>query len=430
MLGLTSHVVLVLSALFPYFISKVPKFRAVSTGSGSSVLDDARKHAQWIKAPGLANCEDILVWKEARVAIASCDPDRGKFNAFTGEGQEDLAAPGALWVVDLDTRACVRLEIDSWPEGKSLHPLGVGLRNITTDSTSESDLEAILSVVNYGQASACIEMIRLIRRSATGTVQAVHLSTLSHPFLATPNAVVPLSTTSVLVTNSFRHSPRTSPALHVLEQFLALPGGSLCLLRQEHAGQPATCTRLISNISFANGVAINPSRTILAVAGCTSNNIHIYNVLHFPPTRQDDLSFRKTIHVGYLPDNLRFVDNAHSPTPSFDTLLVAGHPSGLAFLRMAKSPEKPYRSPSRLVSITLEHAEPRVSAIRKAINGLQAVLRMRDPSVRLLFESLGDYHGTSSTAAHFRSADNRDSLLIAGLFQDGLLILDDVNMTK
>jgi hypothetical protein len=344
--------------------------------------------------PGkLPFCEDVVIWGDGddRIAIFSCDPTRDVYNPFAAEGDPSKAQPGRLVALHLAEPRAEPYDIVHDFAGE-LRPLGVGVHRS----------QPLLAVANLNSTRASVEMFRLT--IVAGKLRAQHLRSLAHPSLSTPNAVVPLSEDSVLVTNSFCYSAHYSKLLNTLETFLAVPGGSVLCLTADADKDEAKCDVVARGIALANGLAISDDGSVLAVAGCLTSNIHIYNV--YPPLLPDShdtwmegrLTFRESIPAGFMVDNLRFVR-----TDTHHLFLACGHPSGLDFTKCAKT-HGAQLSGTRAASVR----------VPKVVKGSwwNTMFTRVDERVTTVFEDNGRVLGSGATAC----SDGSGGIIVTGLF--------------
>ena len=368
-----------------------------------------------------------MIWQKHRIAILSTEPSRAVFNPFTAKGNHRAADNGKLQLYDLDTGAVEDLVIKDWPKDRAFHPLGINL--LETPGTAN---EAILGVANCPEGPCSIEMLRLQYDKETLRLKVQYVRSLEHPGITSPNAVVVLSENEVLFTNSFGVSPRTSKLLHTIEQSLSLPGGSGKLLTNSEG--KITCKSLISKIPLANGLALSSDRKVLAVASTMGQYVSIYGVDDAAGgiMSSQHLKHRKDVPVGFLVDNLHFVERRHDEDPFGDaservetdyTLLCAGHPSALEFLATAAKPLDESKAPSRVVKISVPHSVKGPPGIGSAAREL---FTKRGKEVETLFESKGDFFATSSTATAFETKEGKQAMLVCGLWEKGLLVCEDV----
>ncbi|CAD6569787.1 MAG: hypothetical protein CYPHOPRED_003579 [Cyphobasidiales sp. Tagirdzhanova-0007] len=373
------------------------------------------------------------MWHSLHAAVLSSDPGRPIFNAFSAEGVEKKAPAGRLLLYYLDSRQVTPVVINGWPEGRPFHPLGIGLLE---SSSPSSFATAILAVANYQQHSASVEMFRLTAKPADlpstsppSSISAVHLRTFEHPSITSPNAVVPLSESHVIFTNSYRISPRRTPLLAKLELMFAYPGGRVIALFGDANGQVASTT-LASGIAIANGLALNADRSILAVAGSMSHSIHVYDVRNGNEriTDSTQLRLRKTVPVGFSTDNLQFV-HQHGKKDE-ELLLAAGHPDALAYLRTAKTGGGTL-APSRIAKIRIAKAVPAAGTPPSLLQRVYSLFEVKDGDAVIIFESLGSFYGTSSTAAPFRDPEHggKQEMLVTSLWEHGMMRCKDVDLS-
>jgi len=228
-----------------------------------------------------------------------------------------------------------------------------------------------------------------------------------------------------MFTESYGFVPRKYPILSKLEQVVAYAGGSLKLATQSPT--EISCVTLVKHISMANGLAVNDKKTIIAVAGCTSHNVHIYDVKGVTESggiaSPEQVKYRKTVPVEYLPDNLSFVPDKEDGT---ETILSAGHPDALGFLKTAKNPNGSYRAPSRVAKITIKgKAQDDLHSFGTKFMNLFSA---QGGEAKSVFESKGEYFATSSTAAVYKNSKGKDEVLICGLWEDGILVCRDVDI--
>lgn len=369
------------------------------------------------------NCEDLVIWERHRVAILSTESSRAIFNPFTGEGSHSEADNGKLQVYHLDSSALQGIKIIDWPDDRALHPLGINLLERRGD--------ALLGIANCPEGPCSIELLQLSFNADFQLVTARYLKTFEHRGIASPNAVVVLSEGRALFTNSFGISPRTSRFLSTIEQSIAAPGGSLRLVTSARNGN-VTCRTLISGIPLANGLALSSDGKILVIASTMGQFVSVYDVLDdqngISSSRQ--LKHREDVPVGFLADNLHFVEHREKPfgsggeTASY-ILLCAGHPSAFEYLETARHPLTAPKSPSRVIKIAIEASRPETPGL---IAAGKAMFTPQGSGVTRIFESRGGFFGTSSTAAAYRTREGGNAMLVCGLWQDGLLRCEDVQI--
>lgn len=386
----------------------------------------------------LPYCEDVVVWAHANLAIFSCDPSRDVYNPFTNAGDVTKEVNGKMVAYKLDATArgqgndnsdtdVYEIRISGWPEARSLRPLGVGL-------SSSSDANPILAIANNTAHFTAVEVLRLgLER---GRAVATYLHTLSHPLLTMPNAVVPLSPESVLVTNSLKWSATKNKLLHTLEMFGALPTGSVLRLthavgegtKEERAGEIAECEVVASGFALANGMALSDDGAVLAVAASMTSSLHIYDVT--PPLRPSSdpahvieqdrdvraarFKFRESYPLGFLVDNVRYASPSSSDADGEHIFVAAGHPDALSYSATAKRFGAPPLSPSRVASVRVPKSPaPGTGGLGSWFN---AMFTRVDKRVRTVFEDDGGVLGVSASGLAVGDGRGGRDLIVAGLY--------------
>ncbi|WAQ89037.1 hypothetical protein PtA15_10A460 [Puccinia triticina] len=432
-------------------------------------------------AGSLKYCEDLLHWKEAGVAIASCDQGRPEWNTVLGP-LKNPDPRGRLFVYHLpenEPRAPIKqpqpwvyeLELTGFPAGKDFHPLGLELHQLTENS-------ARLFLVNHRRDRSVIEVFKLEFNSPAGSSsedsksQKLSLTwerTLAHALISTPNAIVALDSNSFLVTNDHYINRRAHPALHVLETWLALRGGSVVEVRfgdqpKENLNKtevidaaalnktevidaaalnktevidaaPLNKTEVIDaaalnktevidvtewenveawktidGIPFANGLALNPSRSTLVVACSITQTLWYYHQLK-PIGSNQRLAFNPigSRKLSFAPDNIHF-DSPHR-------LIAAGHPHGLSLLKFSWHLEKGKPAGSS-VAVVL-HSDP------------DGPLNPHRTQVHNILVDDGEFFASSTSAiiipqsTRLNKTDHPENkLIVTGLYQTGLLECD------
>ncbi|RSH80459.1 uncharacterized protein EHS24_009039 [Apiotrichum porosum] len=408
--------------------------------SNGTLVDPTATDPPLVKHVGsdqLPFSEDVIVWQAHRLAIFSSDPGRPFYNPFTNEGDAATAPHARLMLYDLDKRTVRQLEIGNWPEGRTLHSLGLGLKE-------DDNGGAILAVVNIGADFTAVDMVRLAPPTEPNDgdgpahITATYLHSLENPKITTPNAVVPLSEDQVVVTNSFGFSPKTHKVLNTVETILAIPGGKVYALRRAAGSFPgiqssygtfgaqttATCELVAERFALANGIAASPDGRILLVAGTNSDDVSVYDVDPsgagpgsgsgtgaFAPR----VHFRETLPVGFLLDNLRYVPkDAQAQQAEGYTFLGAGHPAGLDVLAATESKGKKLAG-SRVVKIHIPVHRPPPSLWRSFTNELSRLFTRVHKRVELVFADSGELVSTSATAVAFTGKTGTE-VLVTGVW--------------
>ncbi|KAG1851894.1 hypothetical protein F4604DRAFT_1933833 [Suillus subluteus] len=177
----------------------------------------------------------------ARFVIAGCDPNRKAWNTVMGPLRNP--EPRAyLWLVETVDNSLQRIELDGYPEGHNFHPLGIEVM------PSQDGAPSILYVVNHAREETTIEHFTISPDTPT---QALWQRTISSPWFVSPNALAITNETSFYVSND--HLMTLNPDGTITHKVAAL------------------------GVAFANGVAISPDGTTLALASTSIGQVYFYD---------------------------------------------------------------------------------------------------------------------------------------------------------
>ncbi|POW09197.1 hypothetical protein PSHT_09240 [Puccinia striiformis] len=353
-------------------------------------------------AGSLKYCEDLLHWKEAGVAIASCDQGRPEWNTVLGPLENPIHEANWKRAEDPNQHSHDRLyelELTGFPVDKDFHPLGLELHQLSGNT-------ARLFLVNHRRDRSVIEVFKLgynsPQSSSTDSRRKLSLTwerTLAHPLISTPNAIVALDSNSFLVTNDHFFNRRAHPILHVLETWLTLGGGSVVEVR------------------FADQLPkANMDKTSDSDAGAWEN-VEAYGIYHqFQPIGSNQRLVFNPIgsrSLSFAPDNIHF----DGP----QRLIAAGHPHGLTLLKFSRN---------------LEHGVPAGSSVAVVLHSEEPdePLDPHQAQVHNILVDDGHYFASSTSAIIVPQSDFDDNhqskqsssasenkLIVTGLYQTGLL---------
>ncbi|KAG1838422.1 hypothetical protein F4604DRAFT_1941407 [Suillus subluteus] len=181
----------------------------------------------------------------ARFVIAGCDPNRKAWNTVMGPLRNP--EPRAyLWLVETVDNSLQRIELDGYPEGHNFHPLGIEV------TPSQDGAPSILYVVNHAREETTIEHFTISPDTPT---QALWQRTISSPWFVSPNALAITNETSFYVSND-----------HLMTRRLPFPLAPTLPLIETALG-----------VAFANGIAISPDGTTLALASTSIGQVYFYD---------------------------------------------------------------------------------------------------------------------------------------------------------
>ncbi|KAI5116958.1 hypothetical protein M0805_001362 [Coniferiporia weirii] len=382
---------------------------------------DASTHCSVLRTPDnrLGFCEDQTFWDfqdaEGRVVdrkvVASCDPNRKKWNTVMGP-LLDPSTHGALWLVEYSGASAAASEINfvGYPKGKDFHPLGVAIWPSKAGSTSN------MFVVNHERLKTTIDQFLL---DSANPSSATYVRTIRSKYFVSPNALALISPTSFFVSNDHFLTRRLpsflGKALPLIETFLGLPLAFVSHVSIVNDAAPGAAviqhTIPKPGLSFPNGVALSPDGRTLAVASSSYTRVHF-----FARTPNADgtetLAFVQSISVPFAPDNLHYDDAG--------ALLVAGHPYFPELIAVAAN-KTDVTPPSWVVSLT-----PRAEGVAaKALDEdapYSAARRVKAPSgYDLTTVYQGDGSKFSGSTTGLRDV-RTGTVLVTGLYEEGLLI--------
>lgn len=381
------------------------------------------------------NCEDAVIWEKVddsgavidKVLLLSCDPNRKAWNTVMGP-LNDPSSRGALWFYNIGDTVVApaqprRITLDGYPETHDFHPLGLDIYPSHPDQPYSN-----LFVVNHARHNSTIEQFRLSWHEPD---RAKWVRTISGPELVAPNALALTSPTSFYLTHDHRFTRRLpgilGKTLPITESVLALPLAWATHVNltdtapshintdltqpqpQSHSTKTHTET-VASHIPFANGVAISPDGTQVAIASTTLGEIFFYA----RDITTQSLSLRARVQTPFAPDNLMY--------DSRGSLIVAGHPYFQALIAVAAD-RTGARAPSWVLSITPEAPAPGAETdawdVGAPVPASRKVPRVPGYEMRTLYQSDGSEFSSSSTGLR----DSKTGVLyVVGLYQDGLMV--------
>jgi len=169
-------------------------------------------------------------------------------------------------------------------------------------------------------------------------------------------------------------------------------------------------SRAISNIPFANGIAISADKQELAVASSTTLNVYLYEV-NTTLTENRIPRHKGSIQVPFHPDNLSYGAGR--------TLYVGGHPAFFSLIKVSK--RKQLSAPSWVASFTPSKDDMRSPAMSSGVRPTH--------TMQTLYQSDGSGFGMSTTGAFVSShvdgtkdaIDGKGSIFVTGLYEEGVL---------
>lgn len=330
-------------------------------------------------------CEDGLVAAPG-IAIFSCDPGRYEWNTVMGPMQ-DPDPRGGLWGMHYTSTSNENpypIELVGFPDDADFHPLGIDI------TPQDNSAPTRLFVINHGRHKPTIEVFRI---QLAGGVTLTYETTLSHPSIVSPNAIAAISSNAFYISNDHYFTRRMAWPFNLvlpgLETFLALPIAKVDKVQFGTDGVDQVQT-VAPTISMANGVAISPDGSALAIASTNRAEVLFYS------RTDNDIKLVSSARVPFSADNIVFVG---------DRLLVAGHPYLPAFMKLVNR-QADY-APSYVVAIS--------PSIQDGESWLARIARGAD--VVDVFKSDGSFFSSSSGA--FVDSEMK-AMLLVGLYATGI----------
>ncbi|KAI7872563.1 hypothetical protein BDF14DRAFT_1754717 [Spinellus fusiger] len=350
--------------------------------------------------PDFKFCEDMVPsTTEKNIVYVACDPMRDRINKVMNIYlTEDLLAieTGSVWRVNYTDGQIEKLKIKGSPKvANDLHTLGIALDVHGDQHTTRA------FVVNLpDQAPSGVEVFGVqASTDASGTKELVHLKTITHPLLATPNSVHPFhdnrfrgpdGTPSFFVSNDHYFY---NPFLKMFENYLLLPITNVLF----YDARVGTFYPVAKGLVFANGLAGDDS--VLFVSETNLRSVRQYTI-HVVENKQGDgkpgivLEYVNSKAFPLATDNLRYDSQTQE-------LLVSGHPHGLQLLAYVKSKNKKGMRPPPMRVMAWD---------------------LQKDNVNELLTDTGAIYGASTTA--LRDAAQH-LLVVTSLVDHGLLVCPD-----
>ncbi|ORX92492.1 hypothetical protein BCR34DRAFT_677913 [Clohesyomyces aquaticus] len=296
----TATYLLVLASAIPFFYDRYLAFSPMFANlpGRMKTIYGFKSHnirfQDWIR-----NCEDVVLYEDAGLAILSCDAGRDRWNTVMGAfHQEKEIVSGDLYIYDYstpdlpDSEALKQIKFENFSTD-DFHPLGIEFEAETST----------LFVANHAQSGTVIEVFKVSLKSAV----ASRIQTLRHDLLHSPNSIHAIGSGKLFVTNDHWMRAALSPILAQVESWFGIPGGSVVFI---DIAEPSAA-KVVARLPFANGITMFNSTT-LAVASSSKAGVNFYTT-----TPEYDLQFKKLVRTPAAVDNISL--------DSKGRLLMAGH---------------------------------------------------------------------------------------------------------
>ena len=262
--------------------------------------------------PILGGAEDITIDQQTGIAYVSADQRRKTF--------QDVQNPvqGTIYWVDLNDPS--KAPVNMLPDyKKDFHPHGIYFYRAKSG-------KLLLFVVNHADKNT----IQAIERFEIKGQKLVHLNTIQHELMTSPNDVVAVGENEFYVTNDHGY---TKGFGRKAEEYLRLPLGYV----NYYDGK--TMKTVSSSITYANGINVSADGKTVYVVSPTTRR-----VLVFDRKANNDLEKRTSVSIGTGGDNVELDAQGN--------LWIGCHPQMLKYAAHAKDPK--VKSPSQAIKITVK----------------------------------------------------------------------------
>ncbi|KAK9768256.1 hypothetical protein K7432_001278 [Basidiobolus ranarum] len=253
----------------------------------------------------LQACEDIHIHHSTATAFLTCGEPQRRLQWYPPIQKLDKAGAKKDYFVkyDLTTDTYQTLKVLNFPSTElSLH--GIGMRE-----NPENPKELILAAVNHRTSGSVIEIFM----HSIGSDELVHVETVVHELIHSPNDIVVLSKNEFYVTND---SPPGLPQWAKVVNVLAPPYTSI--VHRSSSGE----VRTVATLRGANGMTANHDASLLYVSSCGIGHLNVYE----RSSNTGALELTNVIKTGHIIDN---------PSVDYNTgeLYVTGPTNGLLNLK-------------------------------------------------------------------------------------------------
>ncbi|KAJ1915495.1 hypothetical protein IWQ60_008420 [Tieghemiomyces parasiticus] len=323
---LASFVTLVAVATYLLYPTATTLYRAGNLFGNVTPVNT--KTCRLVTAPRLEGCEDIAIHHDSGLAFMACSPISTRMqwlppqNRFTYVPENDH-----FLVYNLKSDEVRPLTMGNF-DGE-FKALGLDVR--TSDSDSRT---VVIMAVNLASTGSAVEIFHYHLpqpvTNATASTQGsdppplptklIHVETVRHDLIRTPNDVVILSDRTFFVTNDHHYYGGLKAAFELLT---ARPWSSVVHRREDGSVQVA-----VNDIAAANGIVLNHDRSLAFVAATADAQLHVFQI--------DPVSgkFQRKESIGLLayPDNL-------SRDPVSGDVYVTGVAKVAEYLKYCQAPD-------------------------------------------------------------------------------------------
>ena len=358
----------------------------------------------------------------------------------------------ALTPLDYQLEQC---ELADWPNGMHFHAQGMyvlGRRLFVINHTPNHDQ------IEVFDASHATDTPNDASDESKGKCSVQYRTSLHHPLFKNLNDVA-----TVRDAEGRLHLFITVDAHHVddtwrkrAERYLSLSTAQLlhCIVVQPHANSKSTakasgksgpfdmietqCEIALNGLSYANGVAVSRDAKFLYVTESAARHVAVYQIVQLGQPNLHDSQMRfapdettpsvPAVLQHYHDVPLRFFCPDNIDVDQEDgSLIIAGHPNALQYLRHADSFGQPDQAPSPSMVVRVRVMDEAIADKHAAMKQPQEAqkdekkwferMKRSTYEVEHLYSAYDDQLSASSVGvAH------KDKLVIGSIFADGVLV--------
>ncbi|RIA93872.1 hypothetical protein C1645_761483 [Glomus cerebriforme] len=212
---------------------------------------------------GVETCEDIVIHHRTGFAFMACGNKTIRsqvfyppVSLFTETTQQIRDTP---YIYDINNDELIPLELKNFPPEEDFLLCGLG---IYEDENEPNKL--YLFFVNHKKSGSVIEIFEHI----LNTNELIHLSTIKHDLIVTPNDVVPVSKNEFYVTND-----HFTEFWRPFDDFTRRPWGNVVY----HSSLTNTTEITADGLSYPNGITSNWDNSKIYVGTSTGGELLIYD---------------------------------------------------------------------------------------------------------------------------------------------------------
>ncbi|CAB4400487.1 uncharacterized protein OCT59_028194 [Rhizophagus irregularis] len=237
------------------------------------------------KIEGVEACEDIHIHHRTGYAFMACGKEIERIRGYwppIGTYNSSIQSIDTPYIYDINNDKLIPLVLKNFPPEEDFATHGLG---IYEDPENENKL--YLFFVNHKRSGSCFEIFE----HTLHTNELIHLETIQHELINTPNDVFPVSRHEFYFTNDHYFS---NPINKLLEYIFPLPWANVVF----HSSITNE-TKIVAEMRTPNGITANFDHSLLYVA-TTSGHVLIYE----RNKNNNELKLKDKMFTGYATDNL------------------------------------------------------------------------------------------------------------------------------